>query len=191
MCAWTRTEGGRVTAWKHPERGLTLIEFLIVIALIALLAGIAVPGLSDLLAQSRVKATAGRFMAHVNLARTQAIMRSQRVVLCPSSDGAVCLPDGHWHRGWLMFVDRDGDREHAIDEPLLRVSDAAQQVRLETSRMRRRLVFQPTGLSPASNGTYTVCSRRPQTAPLAVIVSNTGRARMSRTRPGGAALVCS
>ena len=138
-----------MTARRRSEKGLTLVEFLIVLALIALLAGVAVPGLGDLLARSRVKATAGRFMTHVNLARTQAIMRSQRVVLCPSSDGSNCLPDGHWHRGWLVFVDRDGDREHAADEELLQITGAAEQVRLVTSRMRRRLVFQPTGLSPA------------------------------------------
>ena len=169
---------------------MTLVEFLVVIALIAVLAGVAVPGLGGMLAGSRVKATAGRFMSHVNLARTQAILRGQRVVLCPSGDGVSCLPDGHWHRGWLVFVDSDGNREHAIDEPLLQVTGDAKEVVLVTSRMRRRLVFQPTGLSPASNGTYTVCSRRQEAAPLAVIVSNTGRARMSRTRPGGTPLIC-
>ena len=178
-------------ARMRPDSGLTLVEFLIVIALVALLAGIAVPGLGDVLARSRVKATAGRFMTHVNLARTQAIMRSQRVVLCPSSDGTTCLSDGHWHRGWLVFVDSDGNREHAPQEPLLQVNGAAEQVRLVTSRMRRRLVLYPTGLSPASNGTYTVCSSRQEAAPLAVIVSNTGRARMSRVRPDGSPLACS
>ncbi len=178
-------------ARMRTARGLTLVEFLIVIALVAVLAGVAVPGLGDLLARSRVKSLAGRFMTHVNLARTQSIMRGQRMVLCPSSDGKNCLPDGHWHRGWLLFEDRDGNREHAPEEPLLQVNGAAPGLQLVTSRMRRRLVFFPTGLSPASNGTYTVCSARAEAAPLAVIVSNTGRARMSRERPDGSPLTCS
>lgn len=179
-----------MTARMRRDRGMTLTELLVVIALIVLLTGVAVPGLGDLLARNRVKATAGRFMTHVNLARTESIMRSQRVVLCPSSDGTTCLPDGHWHRGWLVFVDQDGDREHAAHEQLLQVTGAADQVRLVTSRMRRRLVMYPTGLSPASNGTYTVCSLQSETAPLAVIVANTGRARMSRVRPDGSPLTC-
>ncbi len=179
-----------MSARMRLDHGLTLVEFLVVLALIALLTGVAMPGLGDLLARSRVKSTAGSFMTHVNLARTQAIMRSQRVVLCPSSDGTNCLPDGHWHRGWLVFIDQDGDREHGVHEPLLKVNGAAKQVRLVTSRMRRRLVMYPTGLSPASNGTYTVCSLHAETAPLAVIVANTGRARMSRVRPDGSALTC-
>ncbi len=179
-----------MTARTGQAQGLTLVELLVALALVALLVGLGVPGLGDLIASSRVKATATRFMGHVNMARTEAIVRGQRVVLCPSRDGAGCLADGLWHAGWLMFVDRDGDREHAVDEPLLQAAGPATAVRLVTSRMRRRLVFQPTGLSPASNGTYTVCSLRPATAPLAVIVSNTGRARLSRVRPDGTPLAC-
>ena len=93
-------------------------------------------------------------------------------------------------RAWLVFVDRDGDREHAADEPVLQVTGPANAVRLVTSRMRRRLIFYPTGLSPGSNGTYTVCSLQRAAAPLAVIVSNTGRARLSRVRPDGTPLTC-
>ncbi|MDX1594871.1 MAG: GspH/FimT family pseudopilin [Gammaproteobacteria bacterium] len=179
-----------MAAGKQRSGGWTLVESLIVVALIALLAGVALPGLGDLLAGSRIKATASRFMTHVNLARTKAILRSQRVVVCPSSDGLTCLGDGDWHRGWLVFEDRDGDREHAPGEPLLQVSGSRDGIRLETSHMRRRLVFQPTGLSPASNGTYTVCGERAGAQPLAVIVSNAGRARLSRVRPDGTPLVC-
>ncbi len=179
-----------MTAWMRRSRGLTLVELLIVLALVVLLTGLAVPGLGGLVATNRVKATASRFMTHVNLARTESIMRGQRVVLCPSSDGDTCLADGHWHLGWLVFVDRDADREHGTSEPVLQATGEAAAVSLITSRMRRRLVLYPTGLSPASNGTYTVCSRQPGGAPLAVIVSNSGRARLSRVRPDGTPLRC-
>lgn len=177
-------------AGKRGTHGLTLLELLIVLTLLGVVAGVAVPNLRGLLAGNQVKTTAGRFMTHVNLARTESIMRGRRVVLCPSADGASCLAEGHWHRGWLVFVDRDADREHDVDEPLLQVNGAAKAVRLETSVMRRRLVLYPTGLSPASNGTYTICSEAGQARPLAVIVANTGRARLSRERPDGTPLVC-
>lgn len=177
-------------AGKRSTRGLTLLELLIVLTLVALLTGVAAPGLHGLIAGNQVRTTAGRFMTHVNLARTESIMRSQRVVLCPSADGSECLAEGHWHRGWLVFVDVDGDREHGADEPVLHRSGAAPDVALVTSVMRRRLVLYPTGLSPGSNGTYTICSETAQAPPLAVIVANTGRARLSRERPDGTPLHC-
>ena len=179
-----------MAARKRRARGFTLVELLIVLALVVLLVGVAVPGLGSMLAGSRVKTMASQFMTHVNLARTESIMRGQRVVLCPSDNGADCLPDGHWHRGWLVFVDRNADREHGPSEPLLQLSGSADEVDLVTSRMRRRLVLFPTGLSPGSNGTYTVCSRHGGASPLAVIVANTGRARLSRVRPDGSPLEC-
>jgi type IV fimbrial biogenesis protein FimT len=177
-------------AGRPGSAGVTLVELLVVLAILALLAGFALPQLGGIGAATRVKTTAGRFMGHVNLARTESIMRGQRVVLCPSSDGSSCLADGHWHLGWMVFVDRDGDREHAADEPVLQVAEASPGVRLVTSRMRRRLVLYPTGLSPASNGTYTACAADDAAAPLAVIVSNSGRARLSRVRPDGTPLGC-
>jgi type IV fimbrial biogenesis protein FimT len=188
--AWRR-EDETMPAGKRLVEGVTLVELLVVLAILVVVAGVALPDLGQLVASGRVKTTATRFMSHVNLARTKSIMSGKRVVLCPSADGGTCLPDGFWHLGWLVFVDRDGDREHAADEPLLQVVNASKSVSLVTSRMRRRLVLYPSGLSPASNGTYTVCADDADAAPLAVIVSNTGRARMSRVRPDGSPLTCS
>ena len=172
-------------------KGMTLVELLIVLAILILVAGLSLPDLHAMAAGSRVKATATRFMTHVNLARITAIMRARRVVLCPSADGSRCLPDGYWHLGWLVFIDLDSDREHTANEPLLEVGGAAEAITLVTSRMRRRMVFYPTGMSPGSNGTFVTCSTSEGAAPLAVIVSNSGRARLSRRRPDGSPLSCS
>ncbi|HEY5790082.1 MAG TPA: GspH/FimT family pseudopilin [Gammaproteobacteria bacterium] len=172
------------------ERGFSLVELGVVLAVAVVLATLAAPSLADLQAGSRVRATASQFMAEVNLARSLAIMQRRRTVLCPSADGSSCLPDGHWHRGWILFEDVDADREHDPGERLHRVTGAQPGVSLVTSVMRRRLTFQPTGLSPGANGTYTVCAERGGVPPRAVIVANHGRARMSQVSPDGSPLLC-
>lgn len=181
-------EGGGSRLWA--QAGITLAELLAVLAILAILAGVAVPGMAQLLADRRVDAAASRFHAHVSRARSEAIFRGRRVVACPTDDGAQCLADGIWQGGWMLFVDLDADREHRPGEPLLARSGAIGGVRMETSRMRRRIVYYPNGLARGSNGTYTFCGVGRQARPQAVIISNTGRARRSRVRPDGSPLEC-
>ncbi len=39
------------------------------------------------------------------LARSEAIKRESRVVLCKSSNGATCATTGDWQQGWIVFAD--------------------------------------------------------------------------------------
>jgi len=175
---------------RRTIRGQGLLSTLMVLAIVGMVMGMAMPSFDNLLARQRVRSTANHFMTDVNLARSTAIQQGRKAVLCPSADGESCLADGTWHRGWILFDDRDGDREHDAGEMVLRSAGTQQGVTLVTSRMRRRLTFRPTGFSPGSNGTYAVCPAHGDAAALAVIVANNGRARMSETRPGGSPLVC-
>lgn len=172
------------------QAGVTLAELLAVMAILGILAGVAVPGMAQLLADRRVDAATARFHAHISRARSEAIFRGRRVVACPTADGSHCLSDGIWHDGWMLFVDLDADREHHSGEPVLARSGSLGGVRMETSRMRRRIVYYPNGLARGSNGTYTFCGDGRKARPLAVIISNTGRARRSRVRPDGSPLEC-
>lgn len=172
------------------HRGLTLTELITTLAIIAVLSTVAVPGFADLLAARRIDAAAGRFFAHVSRGRSEAILRGRRVIACPTVDRENCLADGIWHTGWMLFVDRNADREHQPDEPILERADSLEQVTMETSRMRRRIVLYPNGLTRGSNGTYTFCDSNGSAAPLAVIIANSGRARRARVRADGSALDC-
>lgn len=178
--------------WKPPgrSRGLTLPEVVVTLAVVAILLAIALPGFGDLLAARRIDAAAARFHAHINRGRSEAILRGRRVIACPTRDREHCLADGIWHTGWMLFVDRNADREHQADEPILEQSDPLERVRMVTSRMRRRIVLFPNGLTRGSNGTYTFCDANGSAAPLAVIIANSGRARRARVRGDGSPLDC-
>lgn len=79
------------------QRGLTLVELMTVVAVIAIFAGVAAPGLRGFLAGQRVKALTYDLTADLLLARNEALKRGLDVTLAPHSNG--------WDEGWNMTAD--------------------------------------------------------------------------------------
>jgi len=69
---------------RHRQRGLTLVECLVVVAIVALLAAISVPTLRDQLAAARARAAANQLYSMVQTARSQALLSGEEMMLCPS-----------------------------------------------------------------------------------------------------------
>jgi len=93
--------------------GFTLVEALVVLALLALLLGLAVPGLGGWRARQQLQASAEDFWNSLMLARAQAMLHQQHVTLCAASANGACDPLAAWHSGWQVFVDdnRNGQRD--------------------------------------------------------------------------------
>jgi type IV fimbrial biogenesis protein FimT len=101
--------------------GFTLLELLGVMALLAGLATLALPSMAGFLSRRQVQSAAESLVADLRLARSEAIRRGLIVGVCASSDGATCAATAAWVEGWLVFVDRDGNRRRDAGEELLRV----------------------------------------------------------------------
>ncbi|GJM11452.1 MAG: hypothetical protein DHS20C11_37280 [Lysobacteraceae bacterium] len=175
----------------NTQQGLTLIELLISLTLLSVVLIGGIPAFSDFTANNRMITEKNRLVGEVNLARSEAILRSQRVVLCPSTDGMQCLADPHWHAGRLIFIDSNANRERDPNELILRATEATDaSLSVLTPRSRRRVIFYPIGFAPGSNATFTFCDGRGADHAQAVILSNTGRPRTSSRGPGGRELRC-
>lgn len=132
--------GGHPRHGAVPERGFTLVELLVALAVAAILLGIGVPGLRQVLQSQRLAAASSDFFAAINLARSEAIRRGMQVDMAPV-DGL------DWRRGWAVFVDRNEDgRLDPSDELILLHEAVHPAIRIESS------MTDPKGVYLAYNG---------------------------------------
>ncbi len=92
---------------------MTLLEAMIVVALIAVLLSAAIPSFTRFIANHRATAAANDLLHAIAVTRNEAMRRGHRVYLAPLGT--------HWRDGWAVFVDRNDDRvfDPLLDEPIL------------------------------------------------------------------------
>jgi type IV fimbrial biogenesis protein FimT len=165
-------------------RGFSAIELLVVLAIGAILLGIAVPGYAFLANSSRLAAATNDLVSAIQLARSEAIKRGMRVTVCKSnsvlSPTPSCDTAATWQQGWLVFVD-DGTRG-VIDsgDTLLHVhGSVAASVSISASNFNRYISYLPSGVSQGPNnlgtGSLNVCVGGTQRR---IIVNQIGRPRL-------------
>lgn len=91
------------------QRGLTVVELLIILSAIAIVVLISVPGSSMVLENYRLKSTSSDLVNGLSIAKGEAIKRGSTVRVCPSSNGRFCRTDGNWNHGWLVYSDGNSD----------------------------------------------------------------------------------
>jgi type IV fimbrial biogenesis protein FimT len=171
-------------------RGYTLPEMLLVVTLVATTLGYGVPAFRTLgLDTARAREVNG-FVHALYFARSEAIKRNGVVSLCPSRDGGVCAPPGTpWQSGWIVFVNRDRDQPAVRDpdDDLLHAHSGWTGGNVLANRAT--LSFRPFGQS-GTTATFTFCDRRGDRFARAVIISQTGRPRVSDQSASGTPLRC-
>ncbi len=163
------------------SRGYTLLELLVALALVVVLATAAYPGFSAWLLDGRRDAIVTITMHAVQSARQFAAARSESTELCGTLDALHCSGGGDWSRG-LLILGADGTVHRSLPASK---PDGGPEIRSNRSVIR----FEP-GTSFASPATMTICDRRGSKAARAVIVSRSGRPRVSNRDSSNRQLQC-
>ncbi|WP_419723494.1 GspH/FimT family pseudopilin [Stutzerimonas kunmingensis] len=113
---------------RHPQHAFTLIELMVTIGILAILLAAAVPALSQAVLNTRLTSLINDLTTSVTYARSEAVKRSRRVVICRANAARdnCNYASGNWSAGWLIFVDSaESDTATPVYNAanLLRVSD--------------------------------------------------------------------
>jgi len=163
------------------SRGHTLTELLTALGVVAIIAAAAVPAFTHLLLDSRRNAAITTAMHAVNLARQLAAIRGESIRLCGTRDERECSERTDWSAGLLLTNEGDD---------LRRSLPLAASSRAPRIRSNRAAVSFEGGSGFASPATLTICDRRGAAAARALIISRSGRPRVSERDASDRPLTC-
>lgn len=128
-------------------RGFSLVEMMVTIAVIGVLAAIAFPSFTAIVNNGRLSGMTNELVASIQVARSEAIRRNVRTVVCPSANGTTCSGGANWSAGWMVFFDINRDNAPGgVGEAVLRyVQGTAPAQVLTSSNIAGALVFRPDG----------------------------------------------
>jgi type IV fimbrial biogenesis protein FimT len=161
----------------HRERGFTLLELLMAVAVTGILVTVAIPGFTRMIRYNRAVAAVNSLARELSFARYSAINRNRYVTLCRSKDGQQCSTGTDWEDGWLIFVNLDRDYPAQVDpgESVLHVhGPLATGAHIFSNRTA--FTFRPRG-TRSTNGTLLYCSPA-DIHDQALIINVTGRIRV-------------
>ena len=175
------------------QSGASLYEALITLSI----ASILVTGgtsLHSVILDNSIKSQAGLLFADLQMARSEAITRRNRVTLCKSPDGTGCSDDAEWRKGWIVFADLNENNTLDEDETVIHVRQGWQgQTALRYGgpiATYDHVTYFPQGYASQS-ATFSFCDKRGSAKARAIIISTTGRPRTSTKNKDNNPIDCS
>ncbi len=176
----------RAALRARPAEGLTLIELIVTLAILTIVLAISLPAASSMADRGRIQRATQLIVTQLALARSEAVRNHRSTVLCPSADGATCSGGHGWNHGFILYRDENRNRHKDASEEILRRFDRQpDSVSITTTVGRPRLIYHPDGSARGYNATITLCDLRGRAEPRTVILSNSGRVRVSDRKANG------
>ncbi|MCZ8251911.1 MAG: GspH/FimT family pseudopilin [Hylemonella sp.] len=168
--------------------GYTLVELLIGIGIGAGALTLAAPAVNDLMNSARVQAGAQALSNSLALARSEAVKRNGRVVMCKSLQGLRCERSGGWEQGWIIFQDVNNNAHPDEGEGILhREAGMATALSMHgNTPVSHYVSYTPYGRTRQVSGafqagTFTVCGNTGSGVKARqVVINSVGRARVAQ-----------
>jgi len=173
--------------------GFTLPEMTITIGVVAIALSTAIPSISSMIKNNKLVTQLNSVASDIHLARSEAVSRQVRVIICrsadPNSNSPSCGGETKiYTSGYLVFADDGNYSNNVYDEgtdTLLRRGQAANSgVRMRTnSTWNNNLEFNPNGTTHEGGSTAKMafCDSRGESRGRLIEVSPTGIPRMYST----------
>jgi type IV fimbrial biogenesis protein FimT len=173
------------------QDGFTIIELMMTLAIAAVILTQAVPSFTGMIANNRLITQTNDLVADVNLARSEAVARGVRVVLCNSADsrvaGATCNGTAQtWTTGWLMYADDDASGAYEIaNDTLIRIGQPSHSTItvMANAAGNTDLQYNSDGTANEAGNTviFAICDENGATNGRQINVNGVGRPRLIST----------
>src|SRR5690554_4410377 len=100
------------------QRGFTLIELMVTVAVVAIVVAIGLPSFQGSLRSNRVATASNELVASIALARSEALRSPGGAAICGTTDGTTC--SAAWDVGWMVWTDMDGNGAVGTGDRILR-----------------------------------------------------------------------
>lgn len=154
---------------QHSEAGFTLVELMITLVIAAIVLTQAVPSFMATVQNNRLVTFTNNLVSDINLARSEAVKRGSRVVLCRSADPSAAAPvcggtANTWTTGWLVFADADSSGTFTAGDTLVRVGMpvTSNTTIISNGVANNNLEYNGDGTTNEGGGTgvFTLCDSR-------------------------------
>ncbi len=169
------------------QSGMTLIELIIVVAIVGIIASLSAPNFGSLMKNSQLKTTYNTFTGVISTARAEAVSRGVSITVCVSKDQTSCSTEAsdNWSDGYIAFLDRDRDgirdgsdtppEEILVYEP---PASGGITIKSATDDYTNSITIAPRGRL-TSEGTFVFCSGTDATTAKALNLWVTGLGRLA------------
>lgn len=163
------------------SNGYSLVELMIVLAIIGISVGYATPSFYQLKLNKLMDGERNRLTVSLNFARNYAIKNQQQIIICPSNSGTGCDNQFRWYEGWIIFKDDNKNRQLDDGELLLQHENAMPNgLTVTSSRYRQKIRYNGMGFSPGTNLSINFCDARGAEFAQSIILNNAGRIKQSK-----------
>jgi len=182
------------SASVRTQRGFTLTELLVTVAVAGVLAMMAVPNMRSFVQNNRLSSASNDLLRSFNLARTEAIKHQTNVVVCASALPTAAAPSCSYGalNGWIVFQDTNLNWQFDAGEPIFErhvLLDSSVTVKKDNDGIEMYLATgfaSPAGVkNPTRN--ILLCDIRgnqivgTNSVERAVLITASGRIRVSAT----------
>jgi type IV fimbrial biogenesis protein FimT len=152
---------------------------MIVLAIVAILVGVGVPALRDLVLSNRQVSAVNELVTAFQLARSDAVTfrggqlaNPARISVCASGNAAATECGSDWSNGWIVFRNLDADDELDGGDVVLRVSPQARGLNIVS--LADTVHYRSDGRAIAA-ASFDFCDKRGNGAARRVVIEPTGR----------------
>lgn len=96
---------------KKKNQGFTLIELMVVIAIVGVLMAIAGPAFGDFIKRQKIRSIVNEWQNSFFFAQREAMRLKRPLKMCATTDGATCkAPNGEYTQGWIIIDERNNNK---------------------------------------------------------------------------------